>query len=182
MTQQHAPLAPETWDETIVRVLKANEVRLITYVPDKVLAPLIKRLHEDSYFTVICPAREEEAVGIVSGAYMAGLRGILLMQTSGFATLPNVLASLTVPCQIPMLMIVSERGTLGDFQLGQVIVCSTMRPILRSLNIEHYAIERQDDVEFITDRMIKQAFATQAAATMILSPLLTARTGRQAQP
>lgn len=182
MTEQR-PISPiETWDETIVRVLKANEVRLVTYVPDKVLAPLIKRLHADDYFTVICPAREEEAVGIVSGAYMAGLRGILLMQTSGFATLPNVLASLTVPCQIPMLMIVSERGTLGDFQLGQVIVCSTMRPILRSLNIEHYAIERQDDVEFITDRMIKQAFATQAAATMILSPLLTARAGRQAQP
>ena len=182
MTEQSPISPPETWDEIIVRVLKANAVRLVTYVPDKVLAPLIKRLHADDYFTVICPAREEEAVGIVSGAYMAGLRGILLMQTSGFATLPNVLASLTVPCQIPMLMIVSERGTLGDFQLGQVIVCSTMRPILRSLNIEHYAIERQDDVEFITDRMIKQAFATQAAATMILSPLLTARTGRQAQP
>jgi sulfopyruvate decarboxylase alpha subunit len=181
MTEQSPISPPETWDETIVRVLKANAVRLVTYVPDKVLAPLIKRLHADDYFTVICPAREEEAVGIVSGAYMAGLRGILLMQTSGFATLPNVLASLTVPCQIPMLMIVSERGTLGDFQLGQVIVCSTMRPILRSLNIEHYAIERQDDVEFITDRMIKQAFATQAAAAMILSPLLTARVGKEAR-
>jgi sulfopyruvate decarboxylase alpha subunit len=171
----------ETWDETIVRVLKRNEIRLVTYVPDKVLAPLIRRVHADDYFTVICPAREEEAIGIVSGAYMAGLRGILLMQTSGFATLANVLASLTVPSQIPMLMLISERGTLGDFQLGQVVVCGTMRPILRSLNIEHYAIERQDDVEFIADRMIKQAFATQAAAAMILSPLLTARAGQEIQ-
>jgi sulfopyruvate decarboxylase alpha subunit len=175
MTQKNTGTAGETWDETIVRVLKANEVRLITYVPDKVLAPLIKRLHADDYFTVICPAREEEAVGIVTGAYMAGLRGIVLMQTSGFATLPNALASLTVPYQIPLLMLISERGTLGDFQLGQVIVCRTMRPILNSLNIENYAIERQDDVEFIADRMIKQAFATQAAAAIILSPLLTSR-------
>jgi len=165
----------ETWDETIVRVLKANEVRLITYVPDKVLAPLIKRLHADDWFTVICPAREEEAIGIVTGAYMGGLRGIVLMQTSGFATLPNALASLTVPYQIPMLMLISERGTLGDFQLGQAIVCRTMRPILNTLNIENHLIERQDDVEFITDRMIKQAYATQAAAAMILSPLLTSR-------
>ena len=69
--------AAETWDETLVRVFKANEIRLVAYVPDKVLAPLIKRLHADDYFTVICPAREEEAVGIVSGAYMAGLRGIV---------------------------------------------------------------------------------------------------------
>jgi sulfopyruvate decarboxylase alpha subunit len=175
MAQETGSKAGETWDETIVRVLKSNSVRLITYVPDKVLAPLIKRLHADDWFTVICPAREEEAVGIVTGACMGGMRGIVLMQTSGFATLPNALASLTVPYQIPLLMLISERGTLGDFQLGQAIVCRTMRPILNSLNIENYAIDRQEDVEFITDRMIKQAFATQAAAAMILSPLLTSR-------
>jgi sulfopyruvate decarboxylase alpha subunit len=161
------------WEEIIVQALKANEVKLVAYVPDKVLAPLIKRLHADQYFTVICPAREEEAVGIVTGAYMAGLRGIVLMQTSGFATLPNVLASLAVPYQIPLLMMISERGTLGDFQLGQAIVCRTMRPVLETLGIEHYAITRHEDVEFIVDRMIKQAYATQAPAAMILSPLLT---------
>jgi sulfopyruvate decarboxylase TPP-binding subunit len=104
---------------------------------------------------------------------MAGLRGIVLMQTSGFATLPNVLASLAVPYQIPLLMMISERGTMGDFQLGQAIVCRTMRPVLESLGMEHYAITRHDDVEFIVDRMIKQAYATQAPAAMILSPLLT---------
>jgi sulfopyruvate decarboxylase alpha subunit len=165
----------ESWEEIVVRVLKANAVRLVTYVPDKVLAPLLKRIHADDYFTVICPAREEEAVGIVTGAYMAGMRGIVLMQTSGFATLPNALASLVLPSQIPLLMMISERGTLGDFQLGQVMVCRTMRPILDSMNIENHAIERLADVEFIVERMIKQAYATQAAAAMILSPLLTNR-------
>ena len=165
----------ESWEEIVVRVLKANAVRLVTYVPDKVLAPLLKRIHADDYFTVICPAREEEAVGIVTGAYMAGMRGIVLMQTSGFATLPNALASLVLPSQIPLLMMISERGTLGDFQLGQVMVCRTMRPILNAMNIENHAIERLEDVEFIVERMIRQAYATQAAAAMILSPLLTNR-------
>ena len=178
MSSTTAGVAGETWDQTLVRVFKAHEIRLITYVPDKVLAPLIRLLHADPYFTVICPAREEEAVGIVTGAYMGGLRGIVLMQTSGFATLPNALASLTLPYQIPLLMLISARGTLGDFQLGQVMVCRTMRPILNALNMEHYAIERQEDVEFIADRMIKQAYATQAGAAMILSPLLTGRVQR----
>jgi sulfopyruvate decarboxylase TPP-binding subunit len=155
--------------------LKANDVRLVTYIPDNVLAPLIAALHADSWFRVICPAREEEAAGIVAGAWMAGLRGITLMQTSGFATLPNVLASLVVPYRIPLLMVISERGTLGDHQLGQAIVCSTMRPVLQALGIEHYAIERLDDVEFVVDGMIRQAYATQAAAAIILSPLLTRR-------
>jgi sulfopyruvate decarboxylase alpha subunit len=156
-----------------MRALKANDVRLVTYIPDNVLAPLIAELHADSWFKVICPAREEEAAGIVAGAYMGGLRGITLMQTSGFDTLPNVLASLVVPYRIPLLMVISERGTLGDHQLGQAIVCSTMRPVLQALGIEHYAIERLDDVEFVVDGMIRQAYATQAPAAIILSPLLT---------
>jgi len=174
MPAENAARTPlEAWEEIVVRVLKANAVNLITYVPDKVLAPLIRRLHADSFFTMLCPAREEEAVGIVTGAYLAGRRGIVLMQTSGFASLPNVLASLAVPYQIPLLMMISERGTLGDHQLGQAIVCRTMRPILESLGIEHHAITRLEDVEFVVERMIKQAFATQAPAAMILSPLLT---------
>jgi sulfopyruvate decarboxylase alpha subunit len=177
---QEAVAAADTWDAAVVRILKANKVSLVTYVPDKVLAPLIRRLHADEYFTVINPAREEEAVGIVSGAYLAGVRGIVLMQTSGFATLPNVLASLALPFQIPLLMMVSERGTLGDHQLGQAIVCSTLRPILEALRIEHFAIERREDLEFVADRMIQQAFATQAQAAMILSPLLTNRAGAPA--
>jgi sulfopyruvate decarboxylase alpha subunit len=175
MAEETAGRAGESWDETVVRVLKSNQVRLVAYVPDKVLAPLIKRVLADDFFTVISPAREEEAVGIVTGAYMAGVRGIVLMQTSGFATLANVLASLAVPCQIPLLMMISERGTIGDHQLGQSIVCRTMRPILQTLGIEHFAIERQDDVEFVVDRMTRQAFTTQAAAAIILSPLLTSR-------
>lgn len=162
-----------SWHTSLLGALKANDVRLVTYIPDNVLAPLIAVLHADAWFKVICPAREEEAAGIVAGAYMGGLRGITLMQTSGFATLPNVLASLVVPYRIPLLMVVSERGTLGDHQLGQAIVCSTMRPVLRTLGIEHFTIERLEDLEFVADGMIRQAYATQAPAAIILSPLLT---------
>jgi sulfopyruvate decarboxylase alpha subunit len=165
----------ETWSEVVVRVLKANEVKLVTYVPDNVLLPLIKLLHADPYFTVLTPAREEEAVAIVAGAYMAGMRGITLMQTSGFATIPNALASLVCPFQIPLVMMVSERGTLGEFQQGQAMVCRTMRPVLQSLGVEHFAIQHFDQVEFVVDGMIKQAFSTQAPAAIILSPLLTKR-------
>jgi len=165
----------ETWYEIVVRVLKANQVDLIAYVPDNVIAPLIKLLQADPYFTLISPAREEEAVAIVTGAYMGGRRGIVLMQTSGFATIVNALASLACPFQIPLLMMISERGTLGEFQQGQAIVCRTMRPVLECLGIEHFAIQELAQVEFVVNGMVKQAFATQAPAAMILSPLLTKR-------
>jgi sulfopyruvate decarboxylase alpha subunit len=169
------PATDATWHQAVIRALKDNEVRFVVYVPDNVLRPLIEAVHADDYFTAFTAAREEEAIGIISGAAMAGSRGIVLMQTSGFATLANVLASLCVAAQIPALMIVSERGTLGDFQIGQAIVCRTMRPILETLGIEHHTITRLDDTHFTVDRTIRQAFLTQAPAALILSPLLTAR-------
>ncbi len=162
-----------TWHEAVVRALKDNGVSLVVYVPDNVLRPLIEAVHADDFFTVFAATREEEAIGIVSGAAMAGGRGIVLMQTSGFATLANVLASLCVAAQIPALMMVSERGTLGDFQIGQAIVCRTMRPILETLGIEHHTMTRLDEAYFTVDRTVKQAFLTQAPAALILSPLLT---------
>jgi sulfopyruvate decarboxylase alpha subunit len=161
------------WHEIVLATLKSNDVRLVVYVPDRVLTPLIKALDEDAFFTCFATTREEEAVGIVTGAWMGGMRGAVLMQTSGFATLANALASLVVPCQIPALLFVSERGTLGEFNLGQAMVCRTMRPLLDSLAIVHHTITRQDELAFIVDRSIKQAMATQAPVAFILSPLLT---------
>ena len=170
-TSDDASRAP--WDDILLRTFKANGIRLVTYVPDKVLTPLIGRLHADTTFTTFPATREEEAVGIVSGAWMGGLLGAVLMQTSGFATLANTLASLAVPYQIPLVMVVSERGTLGEFNLGQAMVCRTMRPVLDSLAMEHHTVTRLDELEFIADRSIKQAVATQAPVALILSPLLT---------
>ena len=161
------------WHDIVLATLKSNNVKLVVYVPDKVLTPLIKALHADAFFTTFACTREEEAVGIVTGAWMGGMRGAVLMQTSGFATMPNALASLVVPSQIPALIFVSERGTLGEFNLGQAMVCKTMRPVLDSLGIENHTITRQDELAFIVDRSIKQAVATQAPVTFILSPLLT---------
>jgi sulfopyruvate decarboxylase alpha subunit len=161
------------WHDIVLATLKANDVRLVVYVPDRVFTPLIKGIHADPFFNAFAATREEEALGIITGAWMGGLRGAVLMQTSGFGTIPNALASLVVPCQIPALIFVSERGTLGEFNLGQALVCKTMRPVLNSLAVENITITRQDELAFTVDRSIKQAVATQAPVTFILSPLLT---------
>jgi sulfopyruvate decarboxylase alpha subunit len=163
----------KAWHEVVLQALKRNDIRLVPYVPDRVLTTLIKNIHADPFFTTFPTAREEEAVGIVSGAWMGGLKGAVLMQTSGFATLANVLASLAIPYQIPLIMFVSERGTLGEFNYGQSLVCRTMRPVLDSLAMEHHTATRLDEFEFIVDRSIKQAITTQAPVALILSPLLT---------
>jgi sulfopyruvate decarboxylase TPP-binding subunit len=98
-----------TWSDSFLRSLKDNDVRLVTYVPDNVLTPLITGAAADNYFMSVGATREDEALGTLTGAYMGGLRGVVMMQTSGFALIANALASLVVPYQIPAIIVVTER-------------------------------------------------------------------------
>ena len=161
------------WFETILRTLKDNEVRLVAYVPDNVLTPLISGVAADNYFTPVGTTREDEAVGTATGAYLGGMRGAVLMQTSGFALIANALASLVVPYQVPAILVISERGTMGEFNVGQTLVARTMRPTLDALGIVHHTLTDEATLRFIFDTSVKQAFTTQAPVAFILSPLLT---------
>jgi len=64
-------------------------VRLVSYVSDNVLTLLIDGAMADNYFMSIGATREDEAVGTLAGANMGGLRGVAMMQTSGFALIAN---------------------------------------------------------------------------------------------
>ena len=48
-------LTASPWYEIVLQTLKRNEVKLVTYVPDKVLTPLIKALHADPFFSLSSP-------------------------------------------------------------------------------------------------------------------------------
>ena len=162
-----------SWSEVFLNTLKDNDVRLVTYVPDNVLTPLLKGAVADNYFISVCATREDEALGLLTGAWMGGMRGVVMMQTSGFGVIPNALASLIVPYQIPAIVVVSERGTMGEFNIGQALVSRTMRPTLDSLAVAHHTLTDAETMAFIVDRSIKQAVATQSPVVFILSPLLT---------
>ena len=100
-------------------------------MPDNVLTPLIKGVTSDNYFIAVNATREDEAMGMVAGVWMGAMKGCVMMQTSGFAVAPNALASLLVPFQIPAIMVISGRGTMGEFNIGQVSVAKIMRPMRR---------------------------------------------------
>jgi sulfopyruvate decarboxylase alpha subunit len=161
------------WSDIFLQTLKDNDVRLVTYVPDNVLTPLITGVTSDNYFMPITATREDEAIGTLAGAWMGGMKGVVMMQTSGFALIANALASLIVPYQIPAIMVISERGTMGEFNIGQSMVARVMRPTLDTLGIMHHTLTDESKMGFIVDSSIKQAITTQSSVAFILSPLLT---------
>ncbi len=161
------------WAGTTIRCLKEQGIRLVTYVPDKILAPLITGVQEDPHFMSFSATREDEAVGIACGASLGGMPAVVLMQSSGFGNVPNALASLVAPYQIPITVIISERGVLGEFNAVQVPISRVIRPTLDALGIPHATLTRDDEVEFLVSRTLYQSRLTQQPAALLLSPVLT---------
>jgi sulfopyruvate decarboxylase alpha subunit len=161
------------WSDVVLECLKANNVQTLVHVPDTILTDLIRRANEDAFFDVLSPTREEEGVAIVCGAYLGGRNGALLMQNSGLGNAANILGSLTVPYQIPMLLLISQRGELGEFNTVQVGMGQALRPMLDGLDVQHFTMEREDEVEKIVTGAIKLAFSTDCPVAVIVSPLLS---------
>ena len=77
-------------------------------------------MEEDEFFHVVSATREEEAIGIASGGYVTGRKSAVFMQSSGFGNCINALASLCIPCRIPIPMFINLRGEVGEFNIAQV--------------------------------------------------------------
>ena len=160
------------WAETIVQALKNGEVSLVAYVPDISIYQVTKLLEEDDYFHVVAAAREEEAIGIASGAYATGRRAAVFMQSSGFGNCVNALASLCIPYRIPLPMFINLRGDLGEFNLAQVVMGRTTRPILDVLGITHYTLEGEDRLLRRLDGALTLCYSSRQPLAMCMTPLL----------
>src|SRR5919106_4950075 len=104
-----------SWPQDIVDLLKAYNIRFLSYVPDAIGEQMLRLARQDSFFDILPLAREEEGVGVVAGQYVGGARGAVLMPTSGVGNAINALASLAIPYQIPLPLLIGMRGDLGDF-------------------------------------------------------------------
>ena len=94
--------------DVFVQAMQDLGVNFFTGVPDSILGGIIAEL---MIRRVYIPAvREDEAVGMAAGAYMAGRVPAVLMQNSGLGTCLNTLMSLNLIYRQPCLLIVSWRG------------------------------------------------------------------------
>ena len=79
-------------------------------VPCSHLTPVINGVINTKKIKYIGATSEGEAVGIASGAWLAGKKSVVMIQNSGLGNTINPLTSLNYPFQIPILLITTWRG------------------------------------------------------------------------
>jgi len=161
------------WETHFARALKAASIQMVSYVPDEVTADLLTLLEQDEALTVVPVTREEEGVAVLAGGYLGGKRGALILQGSGLGNSLNALGSLAVAAQIPMLLVISERGRLGEFNPAQIPLGRAAPAILEALGIQSFTIAAQEDIEAIVGGSVNLAFSGGVPTAVFLTPRLT---------
>ncbi|MFB3765587.1 MAG: sulfopyruvate decarboxylase subunit alpha [Methanotrichaceae archaeon] len=119
--------------------LKRARIDFIASVPCINLCDLLKLVGSDSKIIHIPVTREEEGVGLCAGAWMGCRRTCLLMQNSGLGNSINALASLDLLYKIPLLMLLSHRGSAGETISGQIPMGRLTTKLLDAMEIPRFS-------------------------------------------
>jgi sulfopyruvate decarboxylase alpha subunit len=161
-----------SWPQDVIDVLKTYNIRFLSYVPDAIGEQMLRLARQDSFFDILPLAREEEGVGVVAGQHVGGARGAVFMPTSGVGNAVNALASLAIPYQIPLPLLIGFRGALGEFNAAQVPMGQALCPIFDALHIPYFLLTRPDEVRTQVDGALKLTYALESPVALLLSTQL----------
>ncbi|MGI9433592.1 MAG: phosphonopyruvate decarboxylase [Geminicoccaceae bacterium] len=166
---------PYDWPTDVHTVFRNKNIRQIGTVPDAGLTRLLELCAADNVMQVLTLTREDEGVGLVTGAWLGGERAALLMQSSGVG---NVINALSLPsiCQTPCLMLVTMRGQWGEINGWQVPMGRQAAPVMEAMGVTCYPVDRAEAVGETVAAAADFAFnAGVGAAVMISQRVLGAK-------
>ena len=143
--------------EKIVSDFVANDVSFITTVPCKQLGGVIEAVEAHPAIYHIPANKEDEGMGLCAGAFMGGKRPAIIMQNTAIGVTINTLVTLTQFYRMPLPMLISYRGELGEPVACQVEMAVHTKALLAQLNIPTYHFHQGEDVEEF-DKILKYTF------------------------
>jgi len=152
--------------KVIYDCLKDAGVRLLSALPETWLVHLIRLAEDDPDVQLVRLAKEEEGVGISAGAYLAGVKSAMLMQNHGFLAAINGIVSCGQLYRIPLLMLISQRGSFGERDPWQTEGGGVTEHVLEALRIP---FDHLDAPEHVAKRIGKaQTLAYSASRPVAL--------------
>jgi sulfopyruvate decarboxylase alpha subunit len=162
---------PIDWKTQVYEVLKDFDIKHLVYVPDAGHSTAIKLFEADSDVTSVVLTTEEEGIGYLSGAWLAGQRGALLLQSSGVGNCINTLA-LQNCSQFPLLMIVTMRGDWAEFNQWQIPMGQATEAALNLMSVITWKADQPGEVEDLLRGAATMAFEGDQACAVLLGQRL----------
>jgi sulfopyruvate decarboxylase subunit alpha len=146
--------------DAVIGGLKRAGVSVVCHLPDSLFKELYPALDADPGIRTVRVTNEGEGAAICGGVFLSGKRAALIMENSGLRAATEQLARLGLGAGIPVIMVMSYRGELGENNWWAIPHGITMEPLLDVLRIPYRVVRDVSQIE----RAITDAFAWSYAA------------------
>ncbi len=154
--------------QVVYDALKSNGVGLVSALPETWLVHLIRMAEDDPEMILVRLAKEEEGVGVSMGAHFAGTRSAMLMQNHGFLASVNGIVSGAQLFRVPLLMLISDRGSFGEADPWQTEGGLVTEHVLDALRIPTDRLDRQAEAEHKVGEALTLAYASNRPVALLL--------------
>jgi sulfopyruvate decarboxylase alpha subunit len=159
------------WPLAIHKVLAQNGIRQVSYVPDAGHKRLIELCQADKAMRTVVLTTEEEGPALVMGAWLAGEKSAVLMQSSGVGNIINTLGTIK-ECRFPLLVLITMRGDEGEFNPWQVPMGQATQAVLEAMGVIVKRIDTAEEAEPVVSAAARLAYNSYAAVAVLVSQRL----------
>jgi sulfopyruvate decarboxylase subunit alpha len=132
--------------QQVIAGLKDAGVSVVCYLPDSLLKELYPALDQDPDIRTIPVTNEGEGAAICGGVWLSGKKAALVMENSGLRASVEPLARMGLGAGIPVIMIMSYRGDLGENNWWAIPHGQTMEPLLQALRIPYRIVDDEEKI------------------------------------
>ena len=170
----------KSWPDSLFDVLLRQKVRQIAYVPDAGHSRLIDLCTTNPDMETTVLTTEEDGIALLSGAWLGGDRGVLLMQSTGVGNCVNML-SLLENCRMPFVSLITMRGEWGEFNPWQAPMGLATPDVLTRMNVQVHRVDEPDLAASTLEAAIAQSYDGMLASAVLLSQRLIGRKDFEAE-
>lgn len=147
----------------IYKILVDKGVDLLISGPSISFNVLIDLVEEKQQLVHIPATREDEAIGIASGAFTGGKRSVIIVNETGLGNLTFAIKDLSNCCKIPVIIIISPPINLNQ---GETYEKNFKYDLLDSIRIKRWSINSNRDVNNLSDAIDYSRAENQSVAVI----------------
>lgn len=132
--------------EACILGMKEAGINFVSMLPDSDLVEAQRALMSNRSFISVSVSNEAIGFGVCAGAWLGGKKPALLIPTAGLMAGAFPLTTLNMQKNIPVLMVIPYRGSLGDGIWFMGPYHFTTEPVLRDLHVAYTVISKLEEI------------------------------------
>ena|SRR5688572_4822845 len=149
--------------------LKEAGIDFVSGLPDGWQRNLHEAIEADPAFRYVPVCNEGVGFSVCAGAWLGGKKTALVMENSGLRVAAEYIARISLGCGVPVLLLLSYRGDLGDTEHWSIPHAIVAEPLLDALRIPYQVVRQREQLRAAIKRAQRLAEAQLQPVALLVS-------------